>query len=72
MGGSPWGLKVSDTTYQLNSSNNKLQGVYDEFQVPLDVKSSAILDLVGFNQFLSASPFYCKEVKPLNPKGNRP
>ena len=34
--------------------------------------TSAILYLVGSNQFLSESPFFCQEVKPVSPKGSQP
>lgn len=38
---------------------NVLQGAYNEAQVPLEVKSSAILNLVGSNQYLFSPQQLC-------------
>ena len=59
IGYSPWGCKELDTTERLHFHFNHSYGFSSRFQIV--VPENTLESLVG-----------CKEIKPINPKGNQP
>ena len=62
---------VAKSQTQLSNETTNYKESMMSFKV-LWKLTSAILYLVGSNQFLSESPFFCQEVKPVSPKGSEP